>query len=42
MVSAVEDEIVGGDDGLGIFRSEMFPVGDVCREGVESVYMVSI
>lgn len=41
MVRAVEDEVVGADYGLCVLRGEVFPVGDVLWEGVESVNGVS-
>ena len=37
MVGAVEDEVVGADDGLCVLRGEVLPVWDILWERVESV-----
>lgn len=36
MVCAVEDEVVGADDGLCVLRGEVLPVRDVFWERIES------
>lgn len=41
MVGAVEDEVVGADDGLCVLRGEVLPVRDVFWERVEAVAAVS-
>lgn len=35
MIGAVEDEVVRGDDGLGVLGGEMLTVGNVARQGIE-------
>lgn len=40
MVGAVEDEVVGADDGLCVLGGEVLPVWDVLGERVEPVAAV--
>lgn len=42
VVCAVEDEVVGADDGLCVLWGEVFPVWDVFWERVESVAVVLV
>lgn len=41
MVGAVEDEIVGADDGFCVLWSEMLPVWDILWKRIEPVTAVS-